>query len=90
MKKEIDSKEIAQVTAALMVSDAKSAVKFLDEKTIVRATWHNKPSSKNCRETMIITIGKPNYKEREIAARHHKAGTELPKKPLLLPWPKNK
>jgi len=70
MKKEIDAKHIATVCAALMSSDAKSAVKYLDDKTIVRATWHNKPMSRNRSETMVVTIGAPNYRERATIARY--------------------
>ena len=88
MKKDIDSKEIAQVTAALMVSDAKSAVKYLDAKTVVRATWHNKPNYKNTRETMIVTIGHPNYLEVKFIAKCALECVRLPIGPVLKDWPK--
>ena len=88
MKKEVDAKEIAQVTAALMVSDAKSAVKYLDNKTVVRATWHDKPSDKNKRETMIVTIGHPNYKEAKFIAKCALECVRLPMHPVLKNWPK--
>jgi hypothetical protein len=90
VKQEIDSKEIAQVTAALMVSDAKSAVKYLDAKTIVRATWHNKPSSKNKHEEMVITIGQPNYRERKFINKCALECVKLPTKPVLKDWPVKK
>ena len=54
MKKEIEGREIGAVIASLMKSNCKSAVKFLDEKTIVRATWRNKPKGNN---TLIILNG---------------------------------
>jgi len=90
MRQQIDAKEIAQVTAALMVSEAKSAVKYLDAKTIVRATWHNKPNSKNKHEEMVITIGQPNYRERKFIAKCALECVKLPTKPVLKDWPKKK
>jgi hypothetical protein len=90
MKQQIDAKEIAQVTAALMVSEAKSAVKYLDAKTIVRATWHNKPKVNSKRETMIVTIGQPNYRERKFINKCALECVKLPTKPVLKDWPKKK
>jgi hypothetical protein len=89
MKKEIDSKHIASVCSALMSGDAKSAVKYLDEKTIVRATWHNKPMSRNRLETMVVTIGAPNYLERAFIKKCNKNGLAI-KFPCSYtkPWPK--
>ena len=88
MKQDIDAREIAQVTAALMVSDAKSAIKYLDVKTIVRATWHNKPKANSKRETIIVTIGQPNYRERKFIAKCALECVKLPTKPVLKDWPK--
>jgi len=90
MKKDIDSKEIAQVTSALMVSDAKSAVKYLDEKTVVRATWQSKPKANNKREYMVVTIGQPNYREAKFIAKCAFECIKLPTKPVLKAWPKKK
>jgi hypothetical protein len=86
LKKEIDAKEIAHVSAALMSSkNCKSAVKYIDEKTIVRATWHNKPKANNRSETMVVTIGSPNYKEREFIKKCKKTNnSSFPKIPIQI------
>lgn len=91
MKKTIDPKHFATVCGALASSDAKTAIKILDEKTIVRATWHFKPNNRNSRETIILTFGAPNYLEREFIKKCKKVGEPLPvKKIQLRPYPKKK
>ena len=48
MKTEIDTKWIATVSATLIATkDAKSAIKYLSDKLVVKATWHNKPKANN-------------------------------------------
>ena len=64
MKKQIDHKLFSTVCAALIGSDAKSAIKYIDDKTVVRATWHNKPRANNRMEYMVVSFGAPNYRER--------------------------
>ena len=90
MKKQINKKWFSLVCAALIASDAKSAVKYIDQITVVRATWHNKPSSRNRAETMVVSFGAPNYLEREFISRCKRNGIQLPKKAVLKPYPKSK
>lgn len=84
MKKQIDAKWFSVVCGALIASDAKTAVKFLDDKTVVRATWHNKPLSRNYRETMVVSYGAPNYREVAFIKACKKAGEPLPVKKIQL------
>lgn len=84
MKKEIDAREIGNVSAALIISKCKSATKYLDEKTIVRATWRNKPSNKNSREEMVITFGNPNYLERAYIKKLKIDGVKFPIKEIKI------
>lgn len=72
----------ASVCGALMESDAKSAIKYVDEKTIVRATWRFKPNARHRRDEMVVTIGAPNYAEREFIKKCKKAGEPLPVKKI--------
>ena len=88
MKTEIDTKWIATVSATLIASDAKTTVKYLGEKLVVRATWRNKPSKKNTREEMVITFGVPNYREVAFIKNLKKAGKQFPIKEIQLkPYP---
>ncbi|HEY4714595.1 MAG TPA: hypothetical protein VIH30_10205 [Aquirhabdus sp.] len=79
MKTEIDTKWIATVSATLIATkDAKSAIKYLSDKLVVKATWHNKPKANNRGETMVVTFGKPNYLERKFIADCKKAKVAFP------------
>lgn len=91
MKKQVDPKLFTAVCAALIGSDAKSAIKYIDDKTVVKATWHNKPKSNSRSETMVVSFGAPNYLEREFIRKCKIAGEPFPvKKIQLRPYPKSK
>ena len=91
MKKIIDPKVIAAVCGALVASDAKTATKYLDEKTVVHATWRRKPSGRNSREEIIVTFGAPNYADRVFIKKCKKAGESFPvKKIQFRAYPKKK
>jgi hypothetical protein len=69
----------------------KTAIKIIDEKTTVKATWHNKPSGRNSREEMVVTFGAPNYLDRIFIKKCKKAGETFPvKKIQFRPYPKKK
>ena len=66
MKKKIDPKHFASVCDALQNSDCKTATKYIDAHTVVRATWRHRPRYDNRLEEMVVTLGCPNYREREF------------------------
>lgn len=82
MKITIDPKIFAIVCDALIGSGMKSAVKIVNDKTIVRATWRNKPDSRSKREEIVITFGAPNYDERDFIKKCKKAGEPMPVKKI--------
>lgn len=84
MKKVIDPKTFTQVCNALLGSTAKTATKYLDEKTVVHATWHLKPGCRHTRETILLTFGAPNYLDRIFIAKCKKAGESFPVKKIQL------
>ena len=85
MKTEIDTKWIATVAAILIATkDAKSAIKYLSDKLVVKAAWHNKPKANNRGETMVVTFGKPNYREMAFIKNLKKAGEPFPVKKIQL------
>jgi hypothetical protein len=91
MKKTIEPKHFSAVCGALLASDAKSAIKIIDEKTVVKATFHNKPTKRNRREEMIVTCGEPDYRVREFIKKAKKAGEPFPvKKIQFRAWPVKK
>jgi hypothetical protein len=88
---EVDPKNFATVCGALVASDAKSATRYLSPKLVVRATWFNKPSGRNSRETMVVTFGAPNYAERLFAKACLKAKEPFPVgRVQFKPWPKKR
>ena len=89
MKKQIDPKYFATVCGALAVSDCKTAIKIIDEKTIVKATYRHKPNNRNSREEMVVTMGAPDYLTAKFIKRCKKAGEPFPvKKIQFRAWPK--
>ena len=91
MKKIIDPKVFSAVCGALAASTAKTATKYLDEKTTVRATWRFKPSGRNSREEIVVTFGTLNYEDRIFIKKCKKAGESFPvRKVQLRAWPVKK
>jgi hypothetical protein len=91
MKKKIDPFDLMDVCNALQCSNAKTAIGYIDAKTIVRATWRFKPSSRNRREEMIVTIGEPNYLERAFIEKCKKGKIAIMNLDIQLrPYPKKK
>lgn len=91
MKKEIPPKWFSVVCGALIESGAKTAIKFLNPETVVRATWHNKPRARSTHEEMVVTIGRPNYRERVFVKCCLKAGDPFPvRKVQLINYPVKK
>ena len=91
MKKEIDPKYFQKVCAALLAGDCKSAIQYIDTKTVIKATWMYKPNGRNSRETIIISFGVPGYREAAFVKACVKAGEPFPvKKVQLRPYPKKR
>lgn len=91
MKKIIDPKHYAAVCSALMSSTAKTAIKIIDEKTIVKATFRKKQNNRNRREEMVVTVGEPEYRIAKFIKACKKAGEPLPvKKIQFRNWPVKK
>ena len=91
MKKQIDPKVFAAVCGALAASGAKTAIKIIDEKTIVKATYRLKPGARNSREEMVVTMGAPDYRVARFIKRCKKARVPLPvKKIQFRAWPVKK
>lgn len=91
MKKQIDPKVFAVVCGALAASDAKTAIKIIDEKTVVKATWRFKPSGRNNREEMVVTFGAPDYRTLAFIKECKRDGVPFPvKKIQFRAWPVKK
>jgi len=69
---------VISVLSVLQYEGARSAVKYLSEKRIVKATRRFKPSKRNLSEEILLTIGRPNYAERKFVKLCQKAGQPFP------------
>lgn len=81
------------VISALLRSGAKRATKYIDAKTIVKATHQSsRPPRKNdWSQTLVVTFGRPNYAERQFIKDCKKAGVPFPvRKVQLKLWPKKR
>ena len=77
-----------KVITELIDSGAAKATKFISEKEIIRAarpTYGGKFSRGNL--TVILTVGRPNVRERELIKRMKKAGEGFPVKKIRLEFP---
>ena len=91
MKQEVDKKYITLVCDVLLNGDYKSVIKYVTPKFVVKATWHQKPNNKNRSESILVTVGQPNYLERKFIKLCEKAGEPFPvKKVQLKYYPKKK
>lgn len=81
---------IGSVIEVLLRSGAKSAVKFLSEKQIVRATRKTFKSANDPRANveLTLTLGRPNFAERKFVKLCKKAGEKFPVKKIQLKFAK--
>lgn len=71
--------------------DVRSAVKYLRPTEIVRVTRKFKPSRRDKRTDLAVTLGQPNYRERQFIKLAQKAGEPFPiRKIIVKGWPKKK
>lgn len=74
------------VDAILKLEGCYQATKFISEKETVKATLrrHKKKIRKNGHKEILLTIGKPNYREREFIKTRKKVGEPFPVKKVIL------
>jgi len=85
------SKFITEVIEAVLAGDAHRAKKYVSDKLIVRATrklYGGKPDK--AKVEIMLTIGKPNFKEREFIKMFKKVGEPFPVKKIQLTRPPKK
>jgi hypothetical protein len=77
---------ISNTIEILLRTDSKRATKFLNEHLVVRATrklYHGKLNRRDDPE-IVLSIGRPNYREREIIKQIKKAREPFPVKKIKL------
>lgn len=76
--------DVVEAVGNSKATGVKSAVKYIGEKEVVKATRRFKPDELNEREEIVLTIGKPNYAERKFVKLCKKAGEPFPVKKVQL------
>jgi len=85
----ITRKVFSDLSEIIIEGGARKATKYFSDKLIVRAvrrTYGGKITKGNAEIT--LTIGKPNYKEREFIKLAKKAGEKFPIKNIQIVWVK--
>ena len=79
-------KQIQKVTDALIGTDAKRATVFLAPNLVVRATRrrYRRGPRKSDPVEIFVTIGRPNYLERDMVKDFKRAGEPFPVKKVQI------
>jgi len=80
-------KYIGQVVEKLVDTDAIKATKFISSEYVIKATrkrYGGKIDKRSKTIDIVLTIGKPNYSEREFIEKLRKAREPFPVKKILL------
>jgi hypothetical protein len=77
---------IHNVVEACLEVGARKAEIYLSPELVVRAARRHKPNKKHKTTEILLTIGKPNYKEREFIALCKKSKESFPVKKMQLTW----
>jgi len=76
---------LTAVAGLVLDGGARRATKYLSEKLVVKATIH-------CRArrgaSLVLTVGRPNYAERQFIKACKAAGESFPVKKPQIQWPK--
>jgi hypothetical protein len=75
----------------IIFSGARQATAYLSEKEVIRATrplYNGKIDRRNKTITVVLTLGRPNYRERLFIKACKKAGEPFPVRKVQIKWPK--
>jgi hypothetical protein len=82
---------VSRAVEDLLRSGARTAVRYVSDRAVVRATHRHRPTRRARTVELVLTIGQPNAREREFIRRCRKAGEPLPvRKTQLRHWPKKR
>ena len=85
----IPTPEMVGAVASLALGPhVKKATQYLSETCVIRATRPHKFDRRSRSNTEVVTVGKPNYRERQFIKACKKAGEPLPVKKIQIKLPK--
>jgi len=81
---------IRWVISVLFNEGCRSAVKYISDNQVVKATRRFKPNKMSKREEILLTIGQPNYAERKFIKRCKKSCAYKMQNVITKPYPSKK
>jgi hypothetical protein len=82
----ISRSAVARVVEATVAQGARKATLYLSPILIVRATRQFRNRGRRLRDTVVLTVGRPNYAERHFVKTCQKAGEPFPVRKVQLTW----
>lgn len=87
----VSRKDFGQLAEAILEIGAKQATRIYGEKLTLKATRQGRLDKRSRQTTILFTIGRPNYAERQFIKSAKAAGEPFPIKRVLLKYdPKRK
>ena len=77
---------IYRVVEACLEVGARAAEIYLSPNMVVRSARRFKPKKRDGRTEIVVTIGVPNYKQRDFIKACKKAGEPFPIKKMQMKW----
>lgn len=81
-------RQVGKVVGALVASGAKRATLYLSAKERVSAQYVGDRDGRVSRHSIIVTIGTPNYQDREFIKRCRRAREPFPVRKVQLKFPR--
>lgn len=77
-------RSLPKLFSAVLTDGIRKATKFIAPNLVVKATRRHKPDKRERLKEIVVTIGRPNYAEREFIRSCRKAGEPFPVRKLQL------
>lgn len=79
----VGREEISPVIEAVFWGEHKQAVRYVTEKEVIKATRRGKLDRRSRHTEILLSIGPPNYAEREMIKKFKRLGMVLPSEPVI-------
>lgn len=85
-----DLKYIGNLVDLVLNTENRKAVKYISPTLTIKATLRGKRDKRNKHKTVLVTVGAPNYLERQFIKKAKAAGEPFPVKKIQLKADKRK
>jgi threonyl-tRNA synthetase len=88
---EYAQRKLGEAVGDVMCSNVRRATAFISPKLTIKATAQRRQDKRNRSETILVTVGAPNFVERRFIKVCQKAGMVFPLNQIVWKhWPKEK